>query len=158
MKVEEETDCKKKLDEQKNSLQRLLRDIEKFANMDLVFRDRQKEKWKEELQEIERKKKKHKKMQKRSQKMQSLQDKKKKYLKDGADCEEEMRMIHGKIKKGRRVSRRVFRRMWKKEKRKKNGKETWTRRRRQMIGMKALQWWKLWRKNYRHTKKWKTTS
>ena len=43
MEVEEETDNKKKLDEQKKSLQKQLRDIEKFANLDLVFRDRQKE-------------------------------------------------------------------------------------------------------------------
>ena len=41
MEVEEETHCKNKSDEQKKSLQRQLRDIEKFASMDLVFRDRQ---------------------------------------------------------------------------------------------------------------------
>ena len=49
MKVEEKTDCKRKL-EQKKSLQRQLRDIEKLTDMDPIFRDRQKEKWKEELQ------------------------------------------------------------------------------------------------------------
>ena len=42
----EETDCKKKLDEQKKSLQRQLRDVEKFASKEIS---------KEELQEIERK-------------------------------------------------------------------------------------------------------
>ena len=55
MEVEEETDCKKKLDEQKKSIQLQLRDIEKFASMDPVFRDRLKEIRKEDLQEIERK-------------------------------------------------------------------------------------------------------
>ena len=65
--------------------------------MDQVLRDRQKESWKEELQEIERKRTEllleHQKMQKRSQKLQSLQDKKK-HLKDDGDCEEEMRTLH----------------------------------------------------------------
>ena len=37
MEFDEETDCKKKLEEQKKSLQRQLRDIEKFASMDPVF-------------------------------------------------------------------------------------------------------------------------
>ena len=53
--------------------------FEQFASTDLVFRDRQKEIWKEELQEIVRKGTEllpeHQKMQKRSQKLQSLQDK-----------------------------------------------------------------------------------
>ena len=53
MEFDEETEYKKQLDEQKNSLQRQLREIEKFANMDPVFRDKQKEVWKEELEEIE---------------------------------------------------------------------------------------------------------
>ena len=43
MEVEEETDCKKKLDERKKSLQRQLRDIEKLTEMDPIFWDRQKE-------------------------------------------------------------------------------------------------------------------
>ena len=78
MEFDEETDCKKKLEEQKKSLQRRLRDIEKFASMDPVFRDRQKEIWKEELEEIGRKRTallpEHQKLQ-RSQKLQSLRDK-----------------------------------------------------------------------------------
>ena len=83
--VEQETDSKRTLDEQKKSLQRQLRDIEKFTDMDPVFRDRQKERWKEELQEIERKRTEllpeHQKMQKWSQKLQSLQDKHRDHLK-----------------------------------------------------------------------------
>ena len=55
MEFDEETDCKNKLDEQKKSLQRQLRDIEKFASMDPVFREGQKVVWKEDLEEIERK-------------------------------------------------------------------------------------------------------
>ena len=54
------------MDEQKKSLQRQLREIEKFAN-------RQKEVWKEELEEIERKRTEllpeHQKTQKKSQKL-----------------------------------------------------------------------------------------
>ena len=98
MDIEEETNCKKKLDERKKHLQRQLRDIEKLADMEQVLRDRHKEGWKEELQEIERRNTEllpaHHKMQKRCQKLQSLQDKKKKYLKDAGGCEEGMRMLH----------------------------------------------------------------
>ena len=53
---EEETEYKKKLDEQKKSLQRQVREIDKFANMDLVVRNQQKEAWKKELGEFEKKK------------------------------------------------------------------------------------------------------
>ena len=98
MEVEEETDCKKKLDEHKKSLQRQLRDIEKFANMDPIFRSRQKEKWKEELQEIEGKRTELlpecQKMQKRSQKLESLQEKKRKHLKDACACEEDAQLLN----------------------------------------------------------------
>ena len=76
MEFEEETDCKKKLEEQQKSLQRQLRDIEKFASMDPVFRDRQKEVW-----------------QKRSPKLQSLCDKQRNHPKNARDCEEEMQML-----------------------------------------------------------------
>ena len=48
-------DNKKKLDEQRERLQKQLREIEKFSDMDQMFRDGQKEKWKEELQEVEKK-------------------------------------------------------------------------------------------------------
>ena len=51
----QQTDYKKKLDEQKKSLQRQLRDIEKLTDMEPMHRDGQKESWKDELQEIERK-------------------------------------------------------------------------------------------------------
>ena len=58
MEFEEETEFKKKLDEQKKktNLQRQPRDIEKFANMDPVLRDQQKEVWKKELEDVERRK------------------------------------------------------------------------------------------------------
>ena len=52
---------------------------EKLADMDQVLRDRQKESWKAELQDIGRKRTEllleHQKVQKRSQKLRSLQDK-----------------------------------------------------------------------------------
>ena len=57
MEVEEETDCKKKLDEQNSSLQRQLRDIEKLTDMEPMFTDKQKEKWKAESKRKEKKKK-----------------------------------------------------------------------------------------------------
>ena len=70
MEVEVETDCKKKLNEHKKSLQRQLRDTEKFSSMDPVLS--REEISEEELQEIERRRTEllpeHQKMQKRSQK------------------------------------------------------------------------------------------
>ena len=51
MDFEGEADCQKKLEEQ-----RQLREIEKLPNMSLALRDKQKEAWKEELEEIERRK------------------------------------------------------------------------------------------------------
>ena len=97
MEVGEGTDCKKKLDERRKHLQRQMRDFEKFTDLDPNFRDRQRECWKEELQEIERKRTEllpeHQKMQKKSQTLQSLHDKKRNYLKDAGDGEEEMRTI-----------------------------------------------------------------
>ena len=96
--VEEETDCKNKLNERKKSLQRQLRDIKKFASTDPVFRDRQQEIWKQGLQGIERKGTEllweHLKMQKRSQKLQSLQDKQRNHLKNACACEKEMQMLN----------------------------------------------------------------
>ena len=97
-KFEEETEYKKKLDEQKKSLQRQLREIEKFANMDPAFRNKQKEVWKEELEEIERKRTEflleHQKMQKKSQKLQSLRGKQRNYFMTPRDCEEEMQTLN----------------------------------------------------------------
>ena len=101
MEVEGDTDCKKKLDEQKKSLQKQLRDIEKFTDMEPMVRDRQKEKWKCQLQEIERKRTEllpeHQKMQKRSQKLQSLQDKKRNYIKEACSGEEEVRKANEEV-------------------------------------------------------------
>ena len=87
-------------DEQKKSLQRQPRYIEKFACMDRVFKDRQKEIWKEELQEIERKRTEllpEQKMQKRSLKLQSLQDKQRNHLMNACACEEEMQMLSEEV-------------------------------------------------------------
>ena len=70
MEVEEDDD--KKLDEQRRRLQKQLLEIEKFSDTDQVFRDGQKENWKDKLQDIEEKRNEllpeHQKMQKRSQK------------------------------------------------------------------------------------------
>ena len=92
MEVEEGTDCKKKLDERKKHLQRQMRDFEKFTDLDPHFRDRQKESWKEELLERRRRTEQLPEHQKKH-KLQSLQDRKRNYLKEVGDCEEEMRML-----------------------------------------------------------------
>ena len=94
MEFEEDIDCKKKLDERRKSLQKQLRDIVKFTDMEPLFRDSQKE-WKGQLQDIERKRTElfpeHQKMQKRSRKLQCLQDKKRNFTKEACSCEEETR-------------------------------------------------------------------
>ena len=53
--VQEEGENKKKLDEQRRRLQKQIREIEKFTDMDQMFPDSQKEKWKERQLEIEEK-------------------------------------------------------------------------------------------------------
>ena len=97
MDLEEETEYKKKLDEQKKSLQRQVREIDKFANMDPVARNQQMEAWKKELEEIERKRTEllpeHQKMQKKSQKLQSLRDEQNNHLKTAGECEDEMQKV-----------------------------------------------------------------
>ena len=79
-------------------MQRQLRDMGKFASIDLVFRDRQKEVLNEELEEIERRRTEllleHEKMQKKSQKLQRLRDKQRNHLKIARDCEEEMQTLN----------------------------------------------------------------
>ena len=82
--------CDRKLGDQQEvggeekSLQRQLWEIEKFASVDPVFRERQNKMWKEDLQEIERKRPElvlePLKMQRRSQK--------------AADSEEEVQMLN----------------------------------------------------------------
>ena len=115
MEFEEEADCKKKLEEQKKSLQRQLRDIENFASMDPFFRDRdrQKEVWKEELEEIERKRTEllpeHQKMQKSSQKSQSLGERQRNHLKSARECEEEMQMLNEEMEERKTLYETRFR-------------------------------------------------
>ena len=87
MEFEKETEYKKKLDE---------RDNDTFANMDPVFREQQKEVWKKELEEIERKRTEllpEHKTQNKSQKLQSLRDKQKNHLKTARECEDEMQTL-----------------------------------------------------------------
>ena len=80
------------------SRQQLLWEIEKFASVDPVFRDRQKEVWKEELEDIERKRTEllleHQKMQKKSQKLQIQWNKQKNHHKIARDSEEEMQTLN----------------------------------------------------------------
>ena len=99
MEVEEDDD--KKLDEQRRRLQKQLLEIEKFSDTDQVFRDGQKENWKEKLQDIEEKRNElfpeHQKMQKRSRKMQSLENERRNFIKDACACDEEMRKVREEI-------------------------------------------------------------
>ena len=94
----------------KKNLQQQLREIEKFASMDLVFRDKQEEVWKEELGEIERNGTElllqHQKMQKKSQKLKSLRDKQRNHLKTARDCEEKHRSMKSG-RKGKHTTRRA---------------------------------------------------
>ena len=106
-------DHKKKLDEQKKSLQKQLGDTEKLTDMELVLRDSQKEKWKGQLQETERKRtellREHKKMQKRSQKLQSLRDKQRNHLVNAPDGEEEMQKLSAEMEERKALYETRFR-------------------------------------------------
>ena len=78
--MDEEVDSKKKLDQRKKELQKQLRNVERFTGMPQDIQDVLREKWQQELQDIEQRRNdfsRASKMQKRSQKLQSLQDKKK---------------------------------------------------------------------------------
>ena len=55
MEVGEEVDSKKKLDERKKRLQRQFREMEKFTDTEQKVVDEHKEKWQQELQDIEQK-------------------------------------------------------------------------------------------------------
>ena len=83
--------------EKRADVKPMFRDIEKFTDVEPMFQDSQKEKWKGQLQEIERKRTEllpeHQKMQDRSQKLQSLQDKNRNFHKEACACEEEMRKV-----------------------------------------------------------------
>ena len=97
----DEIENKKKLDEQRRRLQMQIREIERFTDVDQMFWDNPKEKWKERLWEIEEKRNEllpeHHKMQKRFQKMQSVKDKKRNLLREAGTCEEEMRKVREEI-------------------------------------------------------------
>ena len=79
--VDEEVDSKKKLDQRKKELLRQLRKLDKFTDVPRNVGDVLKEKWQQELEDIEPRRTdllpEHQKRQKRSQKLQSLQDSKK---------------------------------------------------------------------------------
>ena len=79
-------------DEQRKRLQKQLREIDKFTDMDPMFQEGQKEEWKEDLQEVEQKRND---LLQKHQKMQCLQDKQKKCHKDACACDEDM----GKVKR-----------------------------------------------------------
>ena len=116
----------------------------------------QKVKWKEQLQEIQRKRTEllplHQKTQKRSQKLQSLQDKKRNYLKDACACEEEIQKLREEMEE-RQARFRLYQRSratvgwrqmtWKKGSRfcRQGWKEEAAVRRRQMDAALNQPWW-----------------
>ena len=97
MGVDEEVDKKKKLDEQWKRLQKQLREIYKFSDMGEMFWDGQKEKWKEELQEIEEKRNQLLPEHPKHSENVSKDAKFGKHLKDACACDEEMRKVRDEI-------------------------------------------------------------
>ena len=95
MEVDEEVENKKKLDEQRRRLQQQIREIEKFTDVDQMFRDSQKEKWKERLEK--RTLARTPEDAERSQKMQSVQGKKRNLLKKVGACDEGMGKVREEI-------------------------------------------------------------
>ena len=94
MEVDEEVDSKKNLAQRKKELvKQLLRKIDEFTDMPRNVGDMLKEKWQQELQDIEQRRNdllpEHQKTQKRSQKLQSLQDGKKQCQINLGKCVEE---------------------------------------------------------------------
>ena len=99
------------MDEQKKSLQRQLREVEKLPNMVPALRDKQKEAWKEELEEIERERTEllpeQQKMQRRSQKLRSLREKQRNHLKTARDSEKKCKRSLRMGRKRKQITRRA---------------------------------------------------
>ena len=100
MEVDGEVDSKKKLDQRKKELVKQVRKIDEFTCNPRNVVGEQKEKGRQELQDIEHRRNgflpEHQKMQKRSQKLQSLQDRKKqcqKNLGKRAEDDEDLRSV-----------------------------------------------------------------
>ena len=94
--VEEETESRRKLDEQKKKLQKELRDVDRLSFVSKDVQESIKESLQHQLQEV--KKREHQKVKKRSQKIQSIQDKKKILQKDSIAADEEMQKLQEEIR------------------------------------------------------------
>ena len=101
MEVAEEAESRNKLDEQRNRLQRQLRDVERFIDFPQETQSGIKENLQRQLQEVEQKRHdllpEHQRVQKRSTKIQSIQDKKKNMQRETVAAEVEMRKIRVEI-------------------------------------------------------------
>ena len=79
MEVDSEADSREKLDQRKSEIEKQLRKIEEFTDLDEGFVESWKKQWQQELLQIEQRRNdllsEHEKIQKKSQKLQSLQDK-----------------------------------------------------------------------------------
>ena len=95
--VEDETENRKKLDEDRKKLQKELREVEKLSYITKEVQENLKNDLQHQLHEVERRRHdimpEHQKVQKRSQKLPSIQDKRKNMQKENAAAQEEMRKI-----------------------------------------------------------------
>ena len=101
MEVDEEVQRKKMLDEQRKRLQKQIREIEKFTNVDPLFQEDTGKSGRKNCMRLSRNGRiscrSIRKMQEMSQKLQSLQDKKNRCLKDAGTGDEEMEKISDEI-------------------------------------------------------------
>ena len=97
MEVEDEAECRGKLDEQRKKMQRELREVERLSFVSKEMQDSVKESMQHQLQDVEKRRNdlvpEHQKAQKRTQKIQSLQDKRRKLQKESLAAKKGMRKL-----------------------------------------------------------------
>ena len=101
MEVEDDAECRKKMDEQRKKMQKEFREVERLSFASKEMQENFMESMQHQLQEVEKRRNdfmpEHQRVQKRSQKIQSIQDERKNMQKESLAAREEMRTIREEI-------------------------------------------------------------
>ena len=99
--VEDEDECRRKLDEQRKKIQKELREVERLSFASKEMQESLKESLQHQLQEVEKRRNdlmlEHQKVQKRMQKVESLKDKRRNLQKGSLTAKEDMRKFREEI-------------------------------------------------------------
>ena len=101
MEVEDQAESRKKLDEQREKMQKELREVDRLSFVSKEMPESIQESLQHQLQDVEKRRNdlmpEHQKVQKRSQKIQSFQDKRRNLQKESTAAKEEMWKIRDEI-------------------------------------------------------------